>query len=157
MKKLILGCCLLGWGTILFAQQGTVACGGEASGSGGTASYTIGQIDYVTATGSNGSVTQGIQQPFEIFVSVGEQVSNIKLTTSVYPNPTVETLVLKIENTEVTNFTYQLYDATGKILIENKAEGVETTINMSQLSSSYYFLKVLENKKEVKTYKVIKN
>ena len=158
MKKLILGCCLLGWGVFLYAQQGPVTCGGESSGSVGTVSYTIGQTDYINVTvAGSGTVTQGIQQPFEIFVSIGENLSNINLSTAVYPNPTVETLVLKIEGVDVSSFTYQLYDALGQMLMSDKVEGIETSIKMSQLASAHYFLKVLDSNKEVKTYKIIKN
>jgi hypothetical protein len=66
MKKIILflGCCLLGWGTTdLLAQHGNVAAGGQATGAGGTASYSIGQVNYLTASGNNGSLIQGLQQP----------------------------------------------------------------------------------------------
>ncbi|MHC1706606.1 MAG: T9SS type A sorting domain-containing protein [Bacteroidales bacterium] len=66
MKKIVLflGCCLLGWGTTdLLAQQGNVAAGGLATGAGGSASYSIGQMDYLSATGTGGSLIQGLQQP----------------------------------------------------------------------------------------------
>ena len=57
---------LLGLGG-LQAQESPTAAGGEATGSGGTASYSIGQVVYTTNTGTNGSVAQGVQQPFVIF------------------------------------------------------------------------------------------
>jgi len=66
MRKIILflGCCLLGWGsTALFAQQGNTAAGGQAEGSGGTVSYSIGLVNFVSASGSTGSLSQGHQQP----------------------------------------------------------------------------------------------
>jgi hypothetical protein len=66
MKKIILflGCCLLGWGaTGLFAQQGNTAAGGQADGPGGTVSYSIGLVNFISATGASGSVTQGVQHP----------------------------------------------------------------------------------------------
>lgn len=66
MKKIVLflGCCLLGWGTTdLLAQQGNVTAGGVATGAGGSASYSIGQLDYLSASGSGGSLNQGLQQP----------------------------------------------------------------------------------------------
>lgn len=65
MKQIILflGCCLLGWGTSnLYAQQNIVASGGQATGAGGTVSYSIGQMDYISVTGAGGSITQGVQQ-----------------------------------------------------------------------------------------------
>jgi hypothetical protein len=39
--------------------------GGEATGSGGSVSYSVGQVVYTTNTGINGSVAQGVQQPYE--------------------------------------------------------------------------------------------
>ncbi|MCX6272178.1 MAG: carboxypeptidase-like regulatory domain-containing protein [Bacteroidetes bacterium] len=66
MKKtiLFLGCCLLGWGsTSLLAQQGFVSTGGQATGAGGTVSFSIGQVDYLSAAGNNGTIIQGLQQP----------------------------------------------------------------------------------------------
>jgi len=51
----------------LQAQEATTTAGGEASGSGGYASYTVGQVVYTTKTGTNGnSVIEGVQQPYEI-------------------------------------------------------------------------------------------
>ncbi|MEI6575394.1 MAG: T9SS type A sorting domain-containing protein [Bacteroidota bacterium] len=66
MKKVILlvAYCLLGWGTTgLWAQQGFVATGGDASGAGGGVSYSFGQVDYLSAAGTGGSVNQGLQHP----------------------------------------------------------------------------------------------
>ena len=66
MRKIVLflGCCLLGWGTSdLLAQQGNVAAGGLSTGAGGSVGYSIGQLDYLSATGSGGSLNQGLQQP----------------------------------------------------------------------------------------------
>lgn len=48
------------------AQQALVY--GNATGTGGTSSYSIGQVVYASATGTNDSVNQGMQQPFEIFI-----------------------------------------------------------------------------------------
>ena len=57
--------------TGLLAQEVIPTSGGTASGSGGSASYTIGQMIYTTNNGVNGSVSQGIQQPYEISVVSG--------------------------------------------------------------------------------------
>ncbi|MFT6166260.1 MAG: hypothetical protein ACJASF_000946 [Vicingaceae bacterium] len=39
-----------------FCQESTIAAGGDATGAGGSSSYTAGQVVYTTATGTNGSV-----------------------------------------------------------------------------------------------------
>ena len=52
--------------TLIQAQQTTVAAGGDASGIGGTFSYSIGQVVYTYIYGSDVLVAQGVQQPYEI-------------------------------------------------------------------------------------------
>lgn len=60
--KLLCTAVLLGAGYAAgYAQQVQPASGGNASGSGGSASFTIGQIFYTTPTGASGSSDQGIQ------------------------------------------------------------------------------------------------
>ena len=160
IKTIIFGCWILGFGlTNLKAQSNTVAAGGQANGVGGTASYSIGQVDYNTAPGSGGTVTQGLQQPYEILVISGIEQTSINLFASIYPNPTAEfvTLTLKVESNKIENYTYQLYDLQGKLLVNNKVEGNQTTISMAGLVNATYFIKVLNNNKEVKQFKIIKN
>ena len=50
----------------LSAQENTVASGGKATGSGGTVSYSVGQVVYTTNAGTNGSLSQGVQQPYVV-------------------------------------------------------------------------------------------
>ncbi len=142
----------------LQAQQVLTSSGDNATGAGGTSSYTVGQIVYNTYTGTNGSAAQGVQQPFEISVVTGiEEALGISLEIMVYPNPTTEFITLKIETHEVLNLRYQLNDIKGSLLQDNKIEGNETSIVMSSLLPATYFLKVTDNKKVVKTFKIIKN
>ncbi len=150
---------LLGIGMLGLQAQNTIpATGGNATGAGGTSSYTVGQVVYNTYTGTNGSVAQGVQQPFEISVVTGiEEALGISLEIMVYPNPTTEFITLKIETHEVLNLRYQLNDIKGNLLQDNKIEGNETSIVMSSLLPATYFLKVTDNKKVVKTFKIIKN
>jgi hypothetical protein len=48
----------------VFAQQGNVAAGGDATGAGGSMSYSIGQVDYLYHSSDQGSLNFGLQQPF---------------------------------------------------------------------------------------------
>ena len=85
----------------LSAQQAVVSAGAEAEGSGGTASFSIGQVFYNVSSGNNGYIVQGVQQPYEISViSSIHDAENIKLTTSVFPNPVSEFLTLKIKDAD---------------------------------------------------------
>ncbi len=141
----------------LQAQQGVPAAGGDASGSGGTAGYSVGQIVYTTNTGTNGSAAQGIQQSYVISLVSGiEQANGITLECSVYPNPVSDNLILKIEGKVQTQYIVSLYDTRGRLLEKQKTEGKVTTISMGDLLNGDYFLKVTDNQKEMKTFKIIK-
>ncbi len=159
-KKLKLSVVLfIGLGlTGLQAQEAIPATGGNASGSGGSVSYTVGQVVYTTNTEASGSVAQGVQQAFEISVVNGiEEAKGINLNCSAYPNPTTDFLVLKIENYDKGNLLYQLFDMNGSLLENKKVIGDETSIEMSKFTPAIYFVRITKDNKEVKTFKIIKN
>jgi len=140
----------------VYAQQASTASGGDASGSGGSVAYSVGQIVYTTNTGITGSVAQGVQQPYEISITTGMLETDIKLNLSAYPNPTTNYLMLQIDNYDKA-LLYQLYDISGKLLESNTIVASSTTITMEALPTATYLLKVTQNNKEVKTFKIIKN
>jgi hypothetical protein len=81
---------LLGLGlSRLHAQESIPASGEDASGYGGSVSFSVGQLVYTTNTGTDCSAAQGVHQPFEISViSEFEEAKRISVQCSVYPNPT---------------------------------------------------------------------
>jgi hypothetical protein len=151
---LLLGLSLTG----LHAQEAIPASGGNNSGSGGSVTYTVGQVLYITNIAADGSVAHGVQQPYEISVVSGlEEKRGIDLIFSAYPNPAVDFLILKVENYNNNKLSYELYDLSGKILENGKITGNKTSISFGNLNSEIYFLKLIENNKEIKVFKIIKN
>lgn len=144
--------------TALQAQESINTTGGNASGSGGSASYSIGQTVYQTSTGTNGSIAEGVQQPYEISdVTAIENTENIQPDVSVFPNPTTESVCLQIANHELSSFSFQLFDAKAQLIESREIQSDITQIDMSVLATATYFLKVLEGNNEVKIFKIIKN
>ena len=148
---------LLGFGLTAQAQQATTATGGDATGSGGSVAYSVGQIVYTTHTGTTGSVAQGVQQPYEISVVLGIENSLIDLDISAYPNPTTQNLTLSIGNDISETLHFQLCDLSGKIIERRKISNRTETIHMENLATGPYFLKVSNANNEVKIFKIIKN
>ncbi len=141
----------------LHAQETITTTGNSISGSGGTASFTVGQVFYKLHSGTSGSIIQGVQQPFEISVISGiNQTTDINLTCSAYPNPATEFVKLTVKNYKDEAFSYQLYDICGKLLEDKQISGSETTIYMTKLVPAVYLLRVQDGYKEVKTFKIIK-
>jgi hypothetical protein len=67
MKKIIITLVLLLSCMLnIQAQSNTVTLGGEATGSGGTASFTAGEVFYTYKSGSTASVTEGVQQSYRV-------------------------------------------------------------------------------------------
>jgi hypothetical protein len=147
---------LLGIGG-LHAQESPTATGGDATGAGGTSSYTVGQVVYTTNTGSNGSVAQGVQQPYEISVTTGVNETTINLEMNVFPNPTTNYLQLKVGSEKLENLNFQLIDLQGKVIENKKVTAITSTINMEELPKAIYFLNVTKNNQLIKAFKVIKN
>ena len=68
MKKIIITLVLLLSCMLnLQAQSNTGTLGGEATGSGGTSSFTGGEVFYSYKSGASGSVTEGVQQSYLVF------------------------------------------------------------------------------------------
>jgi len=157
MKQLFLAAALLVIGfTRAQAQQAAIASGGSASGSGGSVTYSVGQVVYTTNTGSNGSVAQGVQQPYEITTVLGVEDPEISLIMQAYPNPTIDNLTLNVGNNELSNLNFQLFDLNGREIENRIISNAIETIGMENLAASVYFLKVTRSNTEIKTFKIIK-
>ncbi|GEM56458.1 hypothetical protein B0A58_13795 [Flavobacterium branchiophilum NBRC 15030 = ATCC 35035] len=137
------------------AQQSVNAGGGEATSSQGKVSFTIGQIDYVTVTGSGGSVSQGVQQPYEIFTLGTDEIPAISLEFSTYPNPTTNVLFIK-NNLTNKKFQYQLFDISGKLLFTSPEWVQEVQIDMSLYQTGNYILLIQAENNLTKSFKIIK-
>jgi hypothetical protein len=142
---------------LINAQETVSISGGNATGSGGSVSYTIGQILYNTFSGSTGTVAQGVQQPYEISVVTAiENAEGITLEYIVYPNPTSGLIKLIIKPFDYENWRFRLFDLNSILLQDKKIENEETEISLGNLSASIYFLKVISNNKEVIVFKIVK-
>ena len=140
----------------LYAQEGFSASGGQALGTAGSSSYTVGQAVYDTYTGSTGSVAQGIQQTYDIVALLGAEISAIKLELVAYPNPIQETLTLKINNYKNEKLTYQLYDLQGKLWDSQPVKEVQTQLDMNDLAVGTYLLSIQDEELLIKTFRIIK-
>lgn len=145
--------------TAMFAQSAIVPVGGTASGSGGSATYTVGQIAVQRADNGSYYIIEGVQQPYEIQVVGINEYPGIALQAIVYPNPTQHFVQLRITNYEIPaeGLTAQLFDANGKFLHEYKVTSMETKMDLEMYPTATYQLRVLNGSKLLKTFKVVKH
>jgi len=92
--------------SLLTGQGSIVSTGHNSSGTGGTVSYSIGQVAWGIFTGANGTIIQGVQQPYEISVITAiENTMGITLECTVYPNPTAGQVKLKVKSSDQENLS----------------------------------------------------
>ena len=104
----------------LSAQEVVSASGGEATGSGGSFSYSVGQVFYSTSTASTGSISQGVQQALEFVTLSNPDLTSLNLTAVTYPNPTADYVILSLNDSSLEKLSYTLYDLLGRLITKNR-------------------------------------
>ncbi|XOV67522.1 MAG: T9SS type A sorting domain-containing protein [Fluviicola sp.] len=155
MKHFILmaTCCAIP--VLSFSQQNTVTTGGTATGSNGSVTYSIGQVDYSNANGTDGTVYEGLQQPYEFF-DPDAALTELEWGASLYPNPTMDQVVLQLEKTP-SGAMYHLYDLNGKLLTSDEIINTKTVVNTRKLAAGSYILEISAPSKQTSTIQIIKH
>ena len=156
MKTTLILTCALFVSFLVQSQEAVTVSGGKGTGTGGTSSYTLGQVFYTEATGGNGSISQGVQQSFELFTLSNPELTTVNLKAVTYPNPTTDYVMLNITDNGLTNLSYNLIDVQGRVLSNEQISDSDTQISMKKFSIGMYVLKVNQNNNELKTFKIIK-
>jgi hypothetical protein len=156
LKKISLLASVLLVTQLVCSQESIPVSGGAALGSGGSAVYTVGQVFYTTHTTTAGSVSQGVQHPFEFQTLSNPALTTVKLTAVTYPNPTKDFIILKITDTVIHDLRYTLFDVTGKSILSDAITASSTAIQMKHLAIGAYVLKVIQKNKPLKSFKILK-
>jgi len=154
MKKLLVfSLSLLSFG-LVNAQSNTVTSGGTATGSGGSISFSVGQTNVSYDSSATGTVNQGVQQPYDISITVGLKEKNISLLA--FPNPTKDELTISVLDIASHTYSYQLSDLNGKITHSGNLNVTRSTLDVKSLTAGVYLLKIEENNSTIKSYKIVK-
>jgi hypothetical protein len=138
------------------AQSNTVSGGGKATGTTGTSTFSIGQILYHTNINTAFSVSEGVQQPFEIIPLAVEEIEAVNSNVKIYPNPTFSGFYISLPVTETGDPAYQLSDISGKVIRQGTIGKTETFIATEDLTSGVYVLKISKASNSYRSYKIIK-
>jgi len=142
------------------AQETLNAAGGQASGSGGSASFSVGQVFYQTHQGEGGSLAEGVQQPYEIYLETAvDDAPAISLSMAAYPNPVADRLTLRIDeqgDLSASGYRFQLFDNLGRLLKSDTITDMQTHIDMSSFDPALYIIRVSDSKRDVASFRIIK-
>lgn len=155
MKPSIPFLLLLTLAHICAAQSAVTSAGGDASGAGGSASYSIGQVSFIQTSGSTGSVQEGVQQSYEISpVYVDDSMENIQL--SIYPNPVNDALNIRISELD-SGLKATILDSKGNMVETIALKSPSTAIDVSNWAPSIYFIEITNPKGSNSRFKLVKN
>lgn len=137
------------------AQQVIATSGGAGQNASGSITYTLGEVVIETYNGTDKKLTQGFQQSRLIITAVSE-IKGLSYTVTAYPNPTTNFIKIKLEKDFPEIIDYLLMDINGKVITSGKIENGETDISFESHVVGTYFVKMIQDKKEVKSIKVVK-
>jgi len=139
----------------IYAQQTIAASGGNASGSGGNISYTIGQIFYLSK-GNNNEVSEGVQQSYEISALGTPESGIVENNISLYPNPVKDVLFVDFNQESFGNSSYQLFNSQGQMIRQGTLNQKKNELDFRLLPQSLYVIKIIQENQNVKSFKIIK-
>lgn len=119
--------------------------------------YSIGEMVLVqTARTQKGSLTQGFIQPAISIKANNDQNNGLNPDNwvRVYPNPSSR--FVSIEFFEEQLAAIELFDATGKIVRQQKQQNIKQTLDLQGLANANYFLKITLNNKQSFHYTLLK-
>ena len=134
------------------AQEVIATQGDSYSNASANIDFTIGEVIIDTGTDGTNDLTQGFHQTNWNFLGVEDFAPNYEAT--IFPNPTSE--VLNIRTSTFENVTYTLYDAQGKLVMQNILSAEQTPIQVSQLAPGSYSLTLNNQTQNLKTFKLVK-
>ncbi|MBK9177650.1 MAG: T9SS type A sorting domain-containing protein [Flavobacteriales bacterium] len=156
MRLLLIVLLIIHSGSAL-AQRATLPAGHDATGAGGTISYSMGQVDYRFTSNGNGSVVQGVQQPYEWLVLAVNEPLGGGFTAALQPNPANDQVTIAIAGTTTLPLSYELRDAQGRLLREGPITSTSISVSLNGLPSAIYLVHVLEDARPLTTFQLIKH
>ena len=139
--------------SLAVTAQEVVATQGESySNASANIDFTIGEVIIDTGTDGTNDLTQGFHQTNWNFLGVEDFAPNYEAI--IFPNPTED--VLNIRTSTFENVTYTLYDAQGKLVLQNKLSAEQTPIQVSHLALGSYSLTLNNETQNLKTFQLIK-
>lgn len=137
------------------AQSGIVAAGGVADGDAGSATFSIGQIDYGFQQSGTFSVSEGLQQPFEIIPLATAQPRGLQMT--LYPNPTASGVRLYLPSGTAGGYSYEVFNGGGQRVGQGKFAVSDGIIPLQAFSPGVYLLRIVLSDGREQTFKIIKH
>lgn len=140
--------------TVSISAQEVISSQGDSySNSNGSIDFTMGEVIINTETDGTNVLTQGFHQTNWNFLGLEDHVPTYEAT--IFPNPIGSELNIRTKAFD--NVTYNLFDAKGKLVLQNVLSNEQTAIKVDKIAAGSYSLTLNDGAQNLKTFKLIKN
>lgn len=119
------------WNGIVFSEPGTST------------------INLQTVEGCDSIITLHVMLP----ESISEQQNN---SIAIFPNPFSNTLTITANGIAQDDLVITIYDVFGKLILRENTQNTTTSLNLSELTSGMYIVRISQNGQIIRQQKVIK-
>jgi len=144
----------ISFGFSSFGQNALSAAGGHFKTSGGSTSFTVGQVAYVLKNATGSYLNEGVQQVYTKKTTPIEELVYLK-EVQLFPNPTQESMTLILSSKENIQVRYTIMDYLGKEIRSGNILSEKSEISLMDLPAGNYFIS-LKSKKENRIFKIVK-
>ncbi|MEW7291036.1 T9SS type A sorting domain-containing protein [Aquimarina sp. 2304DJ70-9] len=152
MPKITLVFFLILTSLTVYAQEVISTQGDSYANESASVDFTIGEVVINTLTDGTNDITQGFHQTNWKFVDLEDHTPSFEVI--IFPNPTED--ILNIQTSSFENVTYSIYDALGKLVLQDKLSAELTPVSTSHLASGLYSVTLNTKGKKLKTFKLAK-
>jgi len=126
-----------------YGQISLNTSGGDAFSSQGSVAYSIGQVFVQISESPEISVSEGVQQAYEISLyNAIPEASALEVSILAYPNPTMNDLNIELQGWRHEKASFEVYDAQGKKVSAGDFNQSTLSIDARLWSSGNYFLHI---------------
>ncbi|PLX26212.1 hypothetical protein C0581_04930 [Candidatus Parcubacteria bacterium] len=130
--------------------------GAYYSNANGSLTWSVGEAVITTISDGTDTLTQGFHQSRFSFVSIYESYFE-DISVIIYPNPTANQFSIDINTSDISGFTYTMFDLNGKLLCKKEIANNITDVDMQNYPAATYYVSVYKDGISVKATQIIKN
>jgi hypothetical protein len=135
-----------------FGQEVIASQGESYSTPQANVSFTLGEVVINTGTDGVNDITQGFHQTNWNFLGIEDNAPAYQ--ASIFPNPSSD--LINIQTNSFENVVYALYDAQGRLVLQNPLNDKITQVKVDQLAPGNYSLSLNSDGQNLKTFKLVK-
>ncbi len=129
--------------------------GSHDDSSGGTLSWSVGELAITTLEGDEHMITQGFHQG-SLDIETTYKMADTDYELHTYPNPARDYVTIEVNHDSYEHLHFTLLDIHGSKLKGDHLKGYTTRLSVQSLNSGIYFLNIADQNTIIQTFRITK-